>query len=122
MESEPGLLGVVVAVLGVVGSIVVAWISTPRREDEDKEEPVRDLTTIAGLAQVLTDQGHQISELQRKQLEHEEHARVQDRTIRALRRWALVLETALRSTGATVPEPTPEDAPLVRDGGQSLQL
>lgn len=110
------LASLIVGLSAVVGSVVVARISRP--EPDPHAAPAQDLTTIAGLAAALTENrtetSRQIAELQARQLEHEAHARLQDRTIRALRRWAAALEGALRSTGATMPEPDPEDAPLIR--------
>ncbi|WP_055588548.1 hypothetical protein [Peterkaempfera griseoplana] len=119
MEGDQTVLGVIIAVVGVAGSVLVAAISRPHPDPPGPRpsgEPVqaRDLTTIAGIAEVVASQSHKIQSLEARQLEHEEHARLQDRTIQALRRWAAVLETALRSTGASVPEPNPEDAPLIR--------
>lgn len=43
MGAENGLLGVVIAVVGVIGSILVARISNPRdrdRDQDDEREPV----------------------------------------------------------------------------------
>lgn len=114
---------VIAAGLAAGGAAIVAKLSRP---DSAAPEP-HDLTTIAGLAAALTEtraqqarqdaeHARQIAALQVRQQEHEDHARVQDRTIQALRRWAAALEGALRSTGATMPEPIPEDAPLIRGG------
>ncbi|MER5675755.1 hypothetical protein ABT081_02305 [Streptomyces sp. NPDC002238] len=38
MGAENGLLGVVIAIVGVVGSVLVARISNPRRRDQDDDE------------------------------------------------------------------------------------
>ncbi|WP_377271941.1 hypothetical protein [Peterkaempfera sp. SMS 1(5)a] len=119
MQGDQTVLGVIIAVVGVAGSVLVAVVSRPHPEPAPPPVPgrpveARDLTTIAAVAEVVASQSREIQALKTRQAEHEEHARLQDRTIQALRRWAAILETALRSTGATVPEPEPEDAPLVR--------
>ncbi|MFF7365604.1 hypothetical protein [Streptomyces sp. NPDC008125] len=40
MGGENGLLGVVIAVVGVVGSVLVARISNPKRDQDDDEPAV----------------------------------------------------------------------------------
>ncbi|MFC8176517.1 hypothetical protein [Streptomyces sp. NPDC057325] len=106
MQSE--LTGVLSILVGGLVSVVVAWISRPRpRKDEsEEEEPRQDLTTIAGIAAVVAEQGVRISEL--------EAAREHDgRVIAALRRYVLALKTAMRTAGVEPPEPAPDDVPLI---------
>lgn len=118
MGAEGGILGVVVAVVGIYGAVLVAKISNPGPREQvvvvEHEELAHDMTTIEGLARVVTAQGQKINTLEQREREHTEHAALQDRTIRALRRWAQALENALVGTGAVVPAPEPEDAPLIR--------
>lgn len=113
--ADGGLYGYASLFIGGAVAMGVAWVSrVPRAELEP------DMTTIEGLARVVTEQGKtitmqgdKIAVLEQRNREHTEHSALQDRTIRALRRWALALETALRGTGADVPDPEPEDAPLI---------
>ncbi|MFJ4434616.1 hypothetical protein [Streptomyces sp. NPDC088923] len=111
--GEGTALGALSVVVGGIASVVVAWISKPRDRDEggDREQ---DLTTLAGIAAVVTEQQQRIRDLEAAQVAQREHAAVQDRTIGALRRYVLRLQAALRSTGAPVPEPDPDDADLIR--------
>jgi hypothetical protein len=106
------ILPIILGILASAGVVLAARVARP-----PKEQPVphgqQDLTTISGLAEVLVRQGEQIEELQRQHAEHEAHARIQDLTIRALRRWATALQEALRSTGADVPDPHPEDVAYI---------
>ncbi|MFE4691280.1 hypothetical protein ACFRH6_14620 [Streptomyces sp. NPDC056749] len=48
MGAENGLLGVVIAIVGVVGSVLVARISNPRRRDQDDERDEREPTVEGG--------------------------------------------------------------------------
>jgi hypothetical protein len=111
-EGNSGLLAIII---GAVASVVIAWISKPRPAPPIEEpEREQDLTTLAGIAAVVTEQQQRIRDLEAAQLAQREHAAVQDRTIGALRRYVLRLQAALRSTGAPVPEPDPDDADLIR--------
>lgn len=117
MGADSLVGAVILAVIGLLGSVLVARVSNPGQKEDASVEAggrTRDLTTIAGIAEVVAEQGREISALQKTQAEHEEHARFQDRTIQAFRRWAKVLETALRGTGAQVPEPEDADKPYIR--------
>lgn len=48
MGAENGLLGVVIAIVGVVGSVLVARISNPRRRDQDDERDEREPAVEGG--------------------------------------------------------------------------
>ncbi|MGX9921800.1 hypothetical protein ACWIG4_18320 [Streptomyces sp. NPDC002248] len=109
--GEGTALGALSVVVGGIASVVVAWISKPRDRADDGEP---DLSTLAGIAAVVTEQQQRIRDLEAAQVAQREHAAVQDRTIGALRRYVLRLQAALRSTGAPVPEPDPDDADLIR--------
>lgn len=100
---------VIAAAFATAGGVIVAKLSKP---DPSAAEP-HDLTTIAGLAAALTEQRTQISELQARQLGHEEHARLQDRIIAAFRRRSGVLEGAMRAAGVPIPDLDPADAELI---------
>ncbi len=115
MGGDQTVLGIAVAVVGGLTSVLVARISrTPKDDGGDVRPRTQDLTTIAGLAQEVIRLGDAVAVLTTEQEAQREHSRLQDLTIRALRRYILVLEGALRRLGADVPEPEPADAPLIR--------
>lgn len=117
MGGENTVLGVIIAVVGSLSAVLVARVSRPPAVPP---EPLpagarkEDLTTIAGLAAEVIRLGEAVSALTSEQEAQREHSRLQDMTIRALRRYILVLEAALRRLGADVPEPDPADAHLIR--------
>ncbi|MEE1813713.1 hypothetical protein PUR59_01485 [Streptomyces sp. SP18ES09] len=117
MQSE-AVTGVLSILVGGVVSVAVAWISRPRARKTDEEEQGesasrRDLTTIAGIAAELVQQGEDLRAATGRITELEA-ARVYDaRVIGALRRYVLALKTAMRTAGVEPPEPVPDDAPLI---------
>ncbi|WP_405019539.1 hypothetical protein OHV05_24385 [Kitasatospora sp. NBC_00070] len=122
MGSENTIWAVIVTLIGAVTSVLVARISRlppgverPVPEEAGPARPRKeDLTTIAGLASEVLRLGAAVADLTKEQEAQRERSRLQDLTIRALRRYILVLETALRRLGADVPEPDPADVPLIR--------
>ncbi|MFD6874543.1 MULTISPECIES: hypothetical protein [unclassified Streptomyces] len=121
MISE-ALMGAVSITIGGLASVAVALISRPRPAPADgAPDDGPDLTTITGIAKVVARQGEQL--LQQGEdlreagvrIEQLETGRAADgRLIRALRRRCTQLEAALRQLGAEVPEPAPDDAPLIK--------
>lgn len=110
-DSTTGLIAILV---GGAVSIAVAWISRPRPVVADGPADAPDLTTIAGIAAVVAQQGEQLREAEDR-IEGLEAARVADgRVIRALRRYVAQLQEALRQLGTEVPEPSEDDAPLIK--------
>lgn len=107
---------VIAAGFAAAGGVLVAKLSRPDSAPATAPGP-HDLTTIAGLAALLTETrtetSRQITELQARQLEHEQHARLQDRIIGAFRRRSGVLEDAMRAAGVPIPPPDPADAALI---------
>ncbi|MFJ3170648.1 hypothetical protein ACIPJK_07660 [Streptomyces roseus] len=110
-ESTTGLIAILV---GGAVSIAVAWISRPRPAPADAPDDAPDLTTITGIARVVAQQGEQLREAEAR-IQGLEIAREADgRVIRALRRYVAQLQEALRQLGTEVPEPAPDDAPLIK--------
>jgi hypothetical protein len=114
-EAVTGALSILV---GGVSAVAVAWISRPRaRKDPEGEteaaEARPDLTTIAGIAQVVVQQGEDARK-DRARITELEAGRERDaRVIAALRRYVIALKTAMRERGVEPPEPAPDDAPLI---------
>ena len=124
-DTPNSVLGVVIAVVGIMGSILVARMSRTKEPAESGPSlpaPGRaELTTIAGLAAEMVRLRDRVAELESgntvltlAQAAQQEHARRQDETTGALRRYVRRLETALRELGAAVPDPDPADAHLIR--------
>ncbi|MFE1350040.1 hypothetical protein [Streptomyces sp. NPDC058757] len=116
MQGE-AVTGVLSILVGGVVSVAVAWISRPRARKPDEEveaaEPRQDLTTIAGIAAVVAQQGEKVRE-QDARISELEAGREQDgRVIAALRRYVLALRAALQEAGAEPPEPAPDDVHLI---------
>jgi len=117
MQSEV-VTGVLSILVGGVVSVAVAYVSRPgaRKAEPSEAEPSEarpDLTTIAGIAQVVVQQGEDARK-DRARIAELEAAREHDaRVIAALRRYVLALKGAIRDAGLEPPEPAPEDAPLV---------
>ncbi|MGW4705005.1 hypothetical protein [Streptomyces sp. NPDC004285] len=117
MQSEV-VTGVLSILVGGVVSVAVAWISRPgaRKPPDDEAESTEvrpDLSTIAGIAQVVVQQGEDARK-DRGRITELEAAREHDaRVIGALRRYVLALKTAMRDRGMEPPEPAPDDAPLI---------
>ncbi|WP_432114004.1 hypothetical protein [Streptomyces sp. S1] len=114
VEAVTGVLSILV---GGVVSVAVAWISRPRiRKETDEEEPDgsrQDLTTIAGIAAVVAEQGEE-ARRQSARISELEAARAHDgRVIAALRRYVLALKSVMREAGVEPPEPAPDDVPLI---------
>ncbi|MGW2582138.1 hypothetical protein ACWCYZ_12500 [Streptomyces virginiae] len=109
-DSTTGLIAILV---GGAVSIAVAWISRPRAVIADGPVDVPDLTTIAGIAAVVAQQGEQLRDAEERIVDLESQRATDGRLIRALRRRCAQLETALRQLGGEVPEPAPDDAPLI---------
>jgi hypothetical protein len=114
MEASSGLWGAVTVAIGVVGSVTMSWIGRTRDHDDPKEPAPAELTTIAGLAQGMVRLQSRVQELETAQTAQQEHARLQDLTVGALRRYVRRLETALRDAGVAVPPPDAADAHLIR--------
>ncbi|MEU6294996.1 hypothetical protein [Streptomyces erythrochromogenes] len=110
-EATMGALSIMV---GGLASIAVAWISRPRKAPADGPEDGPDLTTIAGIAAVVAQQGEKLGAAEQRIDELESGRAADGRLIRALRRRCAQLEEALRQLGAAVPEPAPDDAPLIK--------
>ncbi|MFD7964103.1 hypothetical protein ACFV5J_25200 [Streptomyces zaomyceticus] len=116
-EAVTGALSILV---GGVSAVAVAWISRPgARKQGPGDEAVEavetrpDLTTIAGIAQVVVQQGEDARK-DRGRISELEAGRQHDaRVIGALRRYVLALKTAMRDAGVEPPEPAPDDAPLI---------
>lgn len=116
MQSE-AVTGALSILVGGVSAVAVAWIGRPRSQKPGEEvetaEPRPDLTTIAGIAAVVAQQGEDVRQ-QADRIAGLEAAREHDgRVIAALRRYVLALKTAMRDAGVEPPEPAPDDAPLV---------
>ncbi|MFF4848015.1 hypothetical protein [Streptomyces sp. NPDC001194] len=110
-ESTTGLIAILV---GGGVSIAVAWISRPHPAPAARPEDGPDLTTIAGIAAVVAQQGDQLRDAGDR-IDDLEAAREADgRVIRALRRYVAQLQEAFRQLGTEVPEPAPDDAPLIK--------
>lgn len=103
MDATNSLWGAVALAIATIGSVLVAKISRPQKDDVAHA----DLNTIAGLAQQMVRLNSRVTELEAEQT-------VQDATISALQRYTQILKKALRGSGATVPEPDPLDAPYLR--------
>lgn len=115
MDDASTLYGAASIVIGAVASVIVALVSRPHPKTSpeipqasapDVAQDDERLATVEGIAQILVQQGHQIAELQRGQAHDRD-------TIGALRRYVRALRGAMQSAGVPVPEPAPEDAPLV---------
>lgn len=112
MISE-AMMGALSITVGGLASVAVAWISKPRLAVEAPGDGP-DLTTIAGIAAVVAQQGAEMRAAEER-IDQLETARASDgRLIRALRRRCAQLEESLRQLGAAVPEPAPDDAPLIK--------
>ncbi|MFE0651329.1 hypothetical protein ACFVZH_22350 [Streptomyces sp. NPDC059534] len=115
MQSE-AVTGALSILVGGVSAVAVAWIGRPRTRQPGEEveaEPRPDLTTIAGIAAVVAQQGEKVRD-QEARISDLEAGRERDgRVIAALRRYVLALKTAMRDAGVEPPEPAPEDAPLI---------
>ncbi|MGW4850135.1 hypothetical protein ACWEPZ_02740 [Streptomyces sp. NPDC004288] len=116
MQSE-AVTGALSILVGGVSAVAVAWISRPRSAKQGEEveaaEPRQDLTTIAGIAAVVAQQGEKVRE-QDGRISELEAGRAHDgRVIAALRRYVLALRTALQEAGAETPEPAPDDVHLI---------
>lgn len=99
---DGGLYGIAALVIGGAFSMGVAYIGRP------KNEPVEpDLSTLAGVAAAFVEQSHRIDVLEVEQ--QQDRAR-----IGAFSRYMATLQDALRRAGLPVPDPAPEDAPLIR--------
>jgi hypothetical protein len=115
--ASGGVWGAVAIAVSVLGSVLVARISRPRdhQEDDPKAAPApAELTTIAGLAQEMVRLQGKVAELETAQSAQQEHSRLQDLTVGALRRYVRRLETALQDAGVAVPPPDAADAHLIR--------
>ncbi|MFB7831996.1 hypothetical protein [Streptomyces sp. NPDC056056] len=116
MQSEV-VTGVLSILVGGVVSVAVAWISRPRARKADEEEQDsgsrRDLTTIAGIAAELVQQGEELRAAGARITELETARQHDARVIAALRRYVLALKTAMRDARVEPPEPAPDDAPLI---------
>lgn len=97
-----------VAALAVTtaGGILTNYLGRTRRqeievaEDQSADLAGADLTTLAGIATVVSRQSLKISALEAK--------------ASAMGRYQRVLVAALRGAGVPVPAPDPEDEPLIR--------
>jgi uncharacterized coiled-coil protein SlyX len=116
MQSE-AVTGVLSILVGGVVSVAVAWISRPRARKPDEEveaaEPRQDLTTIAGIASVVAQQGEKVRQQEARITELEAGRAHDSQVIAALRRYVLALRSALQDAGAETPEPAPADAHLI---------
>ncbi|MFD5370832.1 hypothetical protein [Streptomyces sp. NPDC127103] len=115
MQSE-AVTGVLSILVGGVVSVAVAWISRPRARKADEEEDTgsrRDLTTIAGIAAELVQQGEELRAAEGRITELETGRQHDARVIGALRRYVLALKTVMRQAGVEPPEPAPDDASLI---------
>ncbi|MEV7584378.1 hypothetical protein [Streptomyces erythrochromogenes] len=107
-------MGAMSITVGGLASIAVAWISRPRAAPATEDTAGPDLTTIAGIAAVVAQQGEKLGAAEQRIGELETGRATDGRLIRALRRRCAQLEEALRQLGAAVPEPAPDDAPLIK--------
>ncbi|MFF5421790.1 hypothetical protein [Streptomyces misionensis] len=110
------MTGVLSILVGGVVSVAVAWISRPRARKPDEEveaEPRQDLTTIAGIASVVAQQGERVRQQEARITELEAGRAHDSQVIAALRRYVLALRSALQDAGAETPEPAPADAHLI---------
>ncbi|MFE5544551.1 hypothetical protein [Streptomyces sp. NPDC057677] len=116
MQSEV-VTGVLSILVGGGVSVAVAWIGRPRakKSDEEVEDSGtrRDLTTIAGIAAELVQQGEELRAATSRITELEAGRQHDARVIGALRRYVLALKTAMRDARVEPPEPAPDDASLI---------
>lgn len=102
MESPETWLGLLAVAITTAGAVAMKWLGRrqglPVAESADLDGA--DLTTIAGIAQVVSRQSLKISALETR--------------VAAQGRYQRLLETALRDAGLPVPRPDPEDEPLIR--------
>ncbi|MGW6418855.1 hypothetical protein [Streptomyces sp. NPDC055055] len=118
MQSEV-VTGVLSILVGGGVSVAVAWIGRPgarKPPDEEAAEPAEarpDLSTIAGIAQVVVQQGEDARKDRARITELEAGREHDARVMAALRRYVLALKTAMRDRGMEPPEPAPDDAPLI---------
>ncbi|MFD0429411.1 hypothetical protein ACFQ60_22295 [Streptomyces zhihengii] len=111
--NENTLYGLASLIIGGGFSVIVAMVSRPRpaAAEVTAEQPEGSLSTIADIASVVAAQGKRINELEAGQDAAREREAGQDRVIRALRRYVIVLQETIRGSGIPVPDPTPDDAP-----------
>ncbi|MEE4541005.1 hypothetical protein V2S66_03355 [Streptomyces sp. V4-01] len=107
MDSPTTWLGVVAAAIATGGGVATAWLARGRQQEVPMAVPDpapelvdADLSTLAGIAQVVSRQSMKISALERRAA--------------AEARYRRRLAAALREEGLPVPDPDPEDAPLLR--------
>ncbi|SFF11261.1 hypothetical protein SAMN05216251_108207 [Actinacidiphila alni] len=103
MENPETWLGVLAIAITTAGAVVMKWINRGRPEVqlyEPADLDGADLTTIAGIATVVSRQSLKISALEAKTA--------------AQGRYQRVLVAALLRAGVPVPDPDPEDEPLIR--------
>jgi hypothetical protein len=111
MDTTSGIWGAVALAIATFGSVLVARTSRPPKDEQ--APTVAELSTIAGLAQQMVRLNGRVTELEAEALIQRERTRQQEATIGALRRYSNTLKGALRTYGATVPEPDPADAPYL---------
>lgn len=112
--SEPNSWWAVLAlVITTAGGVLTAWLGRGRREEVPLSEPEApelagaNLSTLEGIAVVVSRQSRKITTLE----SHQQHT---DRKLAAHGRYMRTLQQVIRSLGAPVPDPDPEDAPLIR--------
>ncbi|MEW2567620.1 hypothetical protein [Streptomyces sp. NPDC047070] len=118
MAGDMGVYGTIAAVAGTMGGVVIALINRdrgnladpaapqpgPERVVEEVDDP--DLQTVEGIARMVMRQGRLIRQLQ-------DADQLKQRRLDAMTRHVRVLEGTIRQLGGVVPDPPPQDAPLI---------
>jgi hypothetical protein len=106
VDSPETWLGLLALLVTTMGGVAAAWLGRERRQElplgeaDPPELAGADLSTLAGIAQVVSRQSLKISALEAR--------------VAAQGRYQRLLETTLRAAGLPVPTPDPEDEPLIR--------
>ncbi|MFE2941051.1 hypothetical protein ACFXKG_18600 [Streptomyces sp. NPDC059255] len=119
MDEPSTWYGVIALLITTVGGIMTARGGRIRRQEVPVAEPEpaelvgADLTTLAGIATVVSRQSLKLTAQEQRihQLEAEQAA-TRDQ-IAALVRYNRLLQGTIRRAGGVVPEPDPSDRPLI---------
>ncbi|MGW6739737.1 hypothetical protein ACWGDX_03140 [Streptomyces sp. NPDC055025] len=119
MDSPSSWYAVLALVITTAGGVITAWVGRGRRQEVQmsEESPAElvgaDLTTLAGIATVVSRQSQKLTAQEQKISHLEgEQAGTRDR-LAALGRYIRILQTTIRQAGLPVPEPDPGDQHLI---------
>ncbi|MFJ2116625.1 MULTISPECIES: hypothetical protein [unclassified Streptomyces] len=115
MDSPSSWYAVIALAITTAGGVLTAWIGRGRRseitvsEESPPELAGADLSTIAGIATVVSRQSQKLTAQEHKIRDLEgEQAGTRDR-LAALGRYIRVLQDTIRQAGLPVPEPPTAD-------------